>query len=85
MLLGGPGFYTNVMPDEIRKVTITAISMDDGRNVKCPRCLHYHPVIENFDNLCDRCQQILLTHFPNHPSVEHIKIALEKQRIKYAK
>jgi len=73
-------------------------SMDDGRNVKCPRCWHWHGVIENFGHLpeeiaadqklakevlCDRCQQIILTNFPNHPSVPHIRAALKAQHTKY--
>lgn len=84
-------------PEEIPP-TIIVESMDDGHNVKCPRCWHWHGVIENFghlpedieanpklakEKLCDRCQKIILTHFPNHPSVPHIKAALEYQRKKY--
>lgn len=64
-------------------VGVAVESMDDGRNVKCPRCWHWHGVIENFDNLCDKCQKIILTDFPNHPSVPYIKSALEAQAKKY--
>ena len=45
----------------------------DGRSIKCPRCYHWHGVIDNFDNLCDTCQQIILSEFPNHESVPFIK------------
>ena len=45
---------------------------------KCPRCYTHHSIHGNFDNLCDRCQQIILEHFPDHPSVPHIKAALAK-------
>lgn len=81
--------------------SIEVKSMDDGRNVKCPRCWHWHGVIENFghelsavlsdgrnadkEKLCDRCQQIILADYPKHPSVPHIKSALEAQREKYAR
>jgi hypothetical protein len=82
-------------------ITATKImveSMNDGHNVKCPRCWHWHGVVENFghlpadieanpklakEKLCDRCQNVILTEFPNHPSVPHIKSALEAQRLKY--
>lgn len=73
--------------------------MDDGRNVKCPRCWRWHGVLENFghrpeeeaikpelakEKLCDRCQQVILKDYPNHESVPFIKLALEEQRKKYA-
>ena len=45
---------------------------------KCPRCYDYHSIHGNFDNLCDRCQSIILTHFPEHESVPYIKEALKK-------
>lgn len=72
--------------------------MDNGRNVKCPRCWHWHGVVENFghlpeeiaakpelarEKLCDRCQRTILTEFPDHPSVLHIRAALKKQRTRY--
>lgn len=75
-------------------------SMDDGRNVKCPRCWHWHGVVDNFghlpaeialdpklakEKLCDGCQQIILRDFPNHDSVPHIVAALERQRALYTK
>lgn len=76
-----------------------AESLDDGHNVKCPRCWRWHGVLENFghepgcalpegrnpdrEKLCDRCQKIILEHFPDHPSVPHIKAAVNAQVIKY--
>ncbi len=73
-------------------------SMNDGHNVKCPRCWHWHGVTDNFghlpeeievnpslakEKLCDRCQQTILKDHPNHPSVPHIKTALAAQHEKY--
>lgn len=78
--------------------TITVQPMNDGRNVKCPRCWHWHGVIENFghlpeeieakpelekEKLCDGCQKTILENFPDHPSVPHIKAALANQILKY--
>lgn len=75
-------------------------SMDNGRNVKCPRCWHWHGVVENFghlpeeialnpnlskEKLCDKCQLTILNDFPNHASVPHIREALANQRAKYTK
>ena len=75
--------------------------MDDGHNVKCPRCWHWHGAAENFghepgvvlpnnrdpekEKLCDTCQQIILTDFPDHPSYPHILSALLSQRKKYTR
>jgi hypothetical protein len=55
--------------------------------VKCPRCWHYHYVRENYDNLCDRCCRTILDDHPefNLEVTEGIKIAIEKQKIKYTK
>lgn len=72
----------------------------DGHSVKCPRCLHWHGVTENFghtpediaadpelarEKLCDDCQALILEHFPNHPSVPHILAAQEAQRVQYTR
>ena len=82
-----------------KNMNIKVKSMDDGHNVKCPRCWHWHGVTENFghlpeeisanpklakEKLCDKCQQIILTDFPNHSAVPHIKAALAAQKTKYA-
>lgn len=63
--------------------------------VKCPRCWDWHTVWSNFghlpqeeatdpklarEKLCDDCQCFILTQHPDHPSVPHIKAALEKWR-----
>lgn len=81
-------------------IDFKAYPMDDGRNVKCPRCWHWHGVVENFghlpqeielnpklakEKLCDKCQQIIVNDFPNHPSVPHIMSAMEAQLAKYSK
>jgi len=59
--------------------TSTVIPCKSLGMVKCPRCYHHHAVIWNFDNLCDRCQSIILENFPTHESVPFIKEALRKQ------
>jgi hypothetical protein len=84
--------------DLLDGVVVKVESIADGHNVKCPRCWHWHGVTENFghlpeeivadpklakEKLCDRCQQIILIDFPNHPSAAHIKAALAAQRDKY--
>lgn len=76
-------------------LTSSVKSMNDGHNVKCPRCWHWHGVVSNFghtldeiaanpelakEKLCDDCQRTILTNFPNHPSVPHIKLALTKYK-----
>ena len=66
-------------------VKVEVTSVENGRNVKCPRCWQYHGVIENYDNLCDKCQDTIINYFPDHESVTHIKESLDKQRIKYLK
>ena len=63
---------------------IVVQSMDDGRNVKCPRCWKWHGVKENFDGLCDRCQTVILADYPGHESAPFIRAALDEQRVKYA-
>lgn len=35
---------------------------------ECPRCWRYTDSI-NFDSLCDRCVNVILTEHPNHVSV----------------
>lgn len=76
-------------------------SMDNGHNVKCPRCWHWHGVTTNFghepgavlpdnrdpdkEKLCDKCQYVIVTKFPNHPSIPFIKDALEKQKALFTK
>jgi hypothetical protein len=52
-------------------------ALDRETYLKCPRCYGLHSIHGNFDNLCDRCQQTILEHFPDHPSVPHIRAALE--------
>lgn len=81
-------------------VLIKVEPMNDGRNVKCPRCWHWHGVTENFgylpeeiaadpklanEKLCDGCQKTILQNFPDHPSAPHIKAALMAQKAKYTK
>ena len=71
----------------------TAERASDPDYVKCPRCWDWHTVRSNFghlpeeeaadpklahEKLCDDCQRFILTEHPDHPSVPHIKAALEK-------
>jgi hypothetical protein len=78
--------------------TIVVLAADDGHNVKCPRCWHWHGAPDNFGHLpeeikadpekakealCDSCQRLILTEFPQHPSVPHIMAALAAQRRKF--
>ena len=37
----------------------------------------------NYDNLCDRCCNVLVTAWPNHESVPHILAAREEQKRKW--
>ena len=49
---------------------------NDPNYVKCPRCWHYtHEGLHNYDNLCDRCCNVLVNHWPNHESVPRILAA----------
>lgn len=36
------------------------IKVDCHRGSKCPRCWHYHYLPNQPDNLCDRCQAVLI-------------------------
>ena len=90
---------TDNMQNDFLKVVV--VSMNDGHNVKCPRCWHWHGMTENFghepgavlpdnrdpekEKLCDRCQKIILTDYPTHPSVPHIKSAMTAQQANYAR
>lgn len=71
---------------------VSVSSLDDGNHAKCPRCWHWHPDLLNFghtweevntnpklrkEKLCNRCQDIILTEFPDHPSVPHIKLSIQ--------
>lgn len=49
----------------------------------CPRCRQRHYCVDNFDQLCDRCSQVLLAEHPNHPSISGIKEAYRLQREKW--
>lgn len=53
---------------------------EDPNYVKCPRCWHYHTVILNFDQLCDRCCHVMQEAWPHHPSTPHIKDNWKSQR-----
>ena len=43
----------------IEKIDLLVI-IEKHPGVKCPRCRHFHPFVDNFDNLCDRCCKVLL-------------------------
>lgn len=50
---------------------------------KCPRCYSYHMVQDNFDFLCDRCCEVLVADWPEHPSIQFILESKKAQREKY--
>jgi hypothetical protein len=52
--------------------TVARALADDPNYVKCPRCWHYHTVLLNHDNLCDRCCHAILEGWPEHESVPFI-------------
>ena len=78
-----PKCFTNMSEEIVYRTKFGLISiqsMDDGRNVKCPRCWQYHGVIENFENLCDRCSLVILKDYSEHKSAPFIKAVFEQQR-----
>lgn len=52
---------------------------------KCPRCQLWHQVTENFDGLCDRCCDVMITDWPQHEFTVEIIKSRQEQRIKYNK
>jgi len=57
------------------------VKIAEHEGPKCPRCYkHSHEGRFNFDGLCDRCQDTILTFFPTHESVPFIEAALAEQR-----
>jgi hypothetical protein len=73
-----------IQPGEHALPGDVVITVEQAVGVKCPRCWKIHSVDCNFDNLCDRCVDAILTDHPNHESVPHIKAALEAQRKRWA-
>ena len=80
----------DVAPPEtevVRKIKNIAQEANDVRRLdgetykKCPRCYGYHSIRNNFDNLCDPCQQTILEHFQDHESATHIRSAIGIDRI----
>jgi hypothetical protein len=64
------------------------VAVDDAATTmrtRCPRCKRYHDIIDNYDNLCDRCVTALINDFPNHESVPHIKANICQQQAKWLK
>ncbi len=63
---------------------MTSACVYDAEGVKCPRCKKTTAAGRfNFDGLCDRCQELILEHFPDHESVPFIKASLEAQRARW--
>lgn len=50
---------------------------------KCPRCGQWHPVVDNYDDLCDRCCAVIVEFHPNHESVPGIIESVRAQKVKY--
>lgn len=58
------------------------ISVTKTTDPKCPRCYRHTPEGRfNYDSLCDRCCDVLISHFPDHWSVPNIKDVRAKQAI----
>lgn len=65
---------------ELMGVSVVSLK-DSPDHVKCPRCWHYtHEGQHNHDGLCDRCCNVLLSDFPEHESIPHIKASREAQK-----
>ena len=60
-----------------------SVSVEDCADlgyVKCPRCWKWTAEGRfNYDNLCDRCCQVLVSDHPQHESVPHILAAFKVQ------
>lgn len=73
-----------VTAETVREVRNLALQIEGYKQqdpetyAECPRCHSHHSIHGNYDNLCDRCQSVLVEHFPNHPSVPHIKRAMAR-------
>lgn len=48
-------------------------SMNDGDHYKCPRCWSWHPSPNTYDNLCIRCEEVILKDYPDHEAAYEIK------------
>jgi hypothetical protein len=42
----------------------------DPEFVNCPRCYMYHKSNNNYDNLCFRCGQLMMSNYANHPTMD---------------
>lgn len=66
-------------------------SMENGRNVKCPRCWRWHGVVDNLspdpknakERFCDRCTKIMIEDFPEVDVYDELVLNLNAQRKKY--
>jgi hypothetical protein len=70
-----------ILASPMPRVVVTALR-DNPDYVKCPRCWHYHAIKENHDSLCDRCCNVLIDAWPDHPSTPLIKANMAAQREK---
>lgn len=61
------------------EISVTVVRMDSLGAYKCPRCRMY-TFCENYDNLCNRCVDVLVSEFPDHPSVAEILKVKEIQK-----
>lgn len=65
--------------------TLTEREEDKVRRDKgypqCPRCKKHTPSC-NFDSLCNKCVDLLLTHYPTHESMSYILANLEERGLK---
>ena len=61
-------------------VEVVVLKEEDGW-YKCPRCWHYtHEGQFNFNKLCDRCSNVMVSAHPDHPWVPEILKNKEEQR-----
>ena len=74
---------TSRIRKKYERATRMNIKIEAAGGIKCPRCWKQHHVVDNFDGLCDGCQDVLIRFYPEHPSTRRIYEALAKQREKY--
>jgi hypothetical protein len=60
------------------------VAVSKAEGAKCPRCWRVTGEGRyNFDGLCDRCCDVLVTDHPTHPAIPHILAAYANQRARW--
>lgn len=62
---------------------MTEVNVKVTTGVKCPRCWCYHYLKDTFDNLCDRCTNIMINDYPDHQLTTTIKELRSAEKKKY--